>query len=216
MSKPSPAVRITSAIVLFLKLVLAAVVIVFVYQCTTISRRLGAEPSIESSKLAPIVPATAAQAQPPAPLPVVPRWERTAEIDDLTKKETVYLSLQSSNQLELKWPYVGRNFGRLTLRQSPRFGQDLYIEIERGQFVCGVSSCAAQVVFDDGKPQQFWMRGPADHSSTVLFFQDRQRFISQASKATQIRVALTVYQAGSRTLDFISATPLTTLLPPKR
>ena len=97
----------------------------------------------------------------------------------------------------------------------PRHGFDAYLEIEKGQLICGYGSdtCRVKVSFDNGVPVSFIISKPQDSSSTTLFFNDAKRFVKLASTAKEIRVAAVVYQAGEPTLIFTPAAPLA--WPPK-
>ena len=140
--------------------------------------------------------------------PPVSAWEHRSYTDQMTGKPAKTASLESSNELSLDYPYQGSNGGRLTVRQSPQFGLDAFIEIERGQMLCGVDGCTMPVRFDDGKPQNFSMVSAADHSSTILFFSNTKRFIEQARKAQTIRAGVNLYQGGQPGLVFETPVPL--------
>lgn len=143
-------------------------------------------------------------------------WEYGSEPDKLTGKATAYAALQSDDQLALDFPYRGRNYGQITVRQSPRHGLDVYFQIEKGQLICGYGedACSVVVVVDGKKPQRFAMTKPSDGTSNTLFFSNAKRFIDAARQAKEIRIAATVYHAGEPTLTFSTPTPLA--WPPKK
>jgi hypothetical protein len=60
-----------------------------------------------------------------------------------------YASLESDKQLSFGFPYNGGSTGKLTLRISPKYGRDVILEIEKGQFLCSsFDRCAVHVKFD--------------------------------------------------------------------
>jgi hypothetical protein len=191
---------------LTIKIVVGLVVVFFVFTCSTVAVKLG-----EKSDSPPAAPRQPEKVAAPQPAALPSRaWSTRNEVDALTQKQSVIASLLSQNQLALQTPYEGRNFGRLSVRQSPRFGLDAYFEIERGQLVCGftVDSCKASLSFDGAPPQSFGMVKPADNSSTTLFFAEPKRFIAAARKAKEIRLSATVFQAGDPTFSFATDAPL--------
>lgn len=184
-----------------IKLVVGLIFGWIVFSCTTAMTDSGV---VEKLAALPPAPAIAQPAPPPK------GWQYQNSSDPLTGKPEAYATLVSDNQLSLDSPYRGRNYGKLTIRQSPRFGLNVYFEIEQGQLICGYSTdeCAVRVAFDGKAPQRFGMVKPADSSSTILFFADERRFIKAALAATEIRLAAVVYQAGEPTLTFKAAPPL--------
>ena len=130
------------------------------------------------------------------------QWRYQFESDDMTGKRIDFAIVESTKSLKLGFPYQGENRGRLGVRQSPRHGTDVYLEIDKGQFVCGVSECAVLVRFDEQQPVRFTAVRPADHSSTMLFLSPAQRFIASAKKASTIRAQANIFQEGAPILEF--------------
>ncbi|KMZ13794.1 hypothetical protein BHUM_02690 [Candidatus Burkholderia humilis] len=88
------------------------------------------------------------------------------------------------------------------LRKHVRFGKDAVIQIERGQFICGVSSCSVTVRFDDGPGRKFSASEPADRSSTLLFIKPFDMFYTGMSRAKRVHIEADFYQQGNQTADF--------------
>jgi len=76
------------------------------------------------------------------------------------------------------------------------------IEIERGQYVCGVELCIVHVRFDSGPIQTFSASEPDDHRTTMLFLNNAARFVSQLPKAKVVQVETTFYQEGTQAVEF--------------
>jgi hypothetical protein len=110
--------------------------------------------------------------------------------------------LQSINVFEFRWPYSGSQHATLTLRNSAQHGRDAYIEVQRGQFLCGLDPCLVQVVFDAGAPKSFQMLRPKDSSTTYLFFADQKKFVEGLQHAAKTKIQATFYQEGDQVMEF--------------
>ncbi|GAB3737345.1 hypothetical protein GCM10028794_19110 [Silanimonas algicola] len=110
--------------------------------------------------------------------------------------------LRSRNTFRLGFPYEGEQRGALTVRKHPRYGQDVILQIERGQMLCRIGGCNYSVKFDDGAIQQFTMNEPESHDSTVLFFANQARFLSQMKRAKLVRIEVPLFQHAPLTLEF--------------
>jgi hypothetical protein len=79
---------------------------------------------------------------------------------------------------------------RLVLRRHPRFGQSVYLLIEReADFACE-RSCVLQVTFGRSAAQPFAARRALDNVPPALFLRDDQGFIVALEAADEIRVEL--------------------------
>lgn len=155
----------------------------------------------------------------PPPAIVTPNsveaWEYSRENDPMSGKPAAYAKLLSQNSLSLDFSYRGRNHGQLMVRQHPKWGLDVLLEVEQGQMLCRSynDSCKVTIRFDDGPPQRFGGAEPEDNSSTVIFLRDEARFLKEASKAKRILVQATFYKNGEQLLEFKTDKPLA--WPPK-
>lgn len=141
-------------------------------------------------------------------------WTYQVEIDKMTNKKTSYALVQSTNSLDLGFPYKGRNMGLLTVRQHPQYGLDVIFSVDKGQLTCNsYSSCEVLVKFDDGKPMRFAGTEPADNSSDAIFIDNKKRFIDAAKKAKKILVQVQFFKQGTHVLEFDA--PGSLVWPPK-
>jgi hypothetical protein len=90
----------------------------------------------------------------------------------------------------------------LSLRTHPRYGNDVILNIERGQFLCGYSGCSVSVRFDDKPPRRFSASEVADHSTTTLFIGNFNSFLSETKKAKTIHIEALFFSQGSRVFEF--------------
>lgn len=128
-------------------------------------------------------------------------WEYETEVDKMGRGDIHYARLTSTNTLEFGFPYRGPQHATLTLRKKAG-RTDAILEIERGQFMAGVDGTSVDVSFDGQKPTRFHANGPTDHSSTVLFLDNANGFITKLKAAKKVNVQTTVYQEGSPVMTF--------------
>ncbi len=131
-----------------------------------------------------------------------PSWSYSSDPDDMGKGTIRFASIESTNTLEFKFPYSGKQHATLTIRKHPRHGNDAIIQIERGQFVCPVSGCSVMVRFDDGESIRYHAAEPADHRTTALFLQPYDKFYVGLAKSKRVRIEADFYQEGSRMVEF--------------
>jgi hypothetical protein len=137
-------------------------------------------------------------------------WEYEQQTDKMDGSLTKFAKVVSDNSMALASPYSGENRARLVIRQRKSDGLNVIFVIQKGQLICGYgSSCSVMVRFDDAQPARFGASKPSDGSSNSLFINSERRFVDLAKKAKQIKVAATVYQAGTQVLEFSMPTPLT-------
>lgn len=136
-------------------------------------------------------------------------WMYRVVPDQMTGKETKLATLESNNSLSLEFPYGGRNYGSIAVRQHPRMGRDVMVQVEKGQILCRLSaSCKVLVRFDDAEPVEFRGSPSSDHDSRVVFLQNSEAFLRGARSAKSILVQFGMYQAGNQVLRFHSSMPL--------
>jgi hypothetical protein len=137
-------------------------------------------------------------------------WQYVEESDPMTSKTTSSAILRSSSSLNLSAPYSGTNFGGLVVRKHPRYGTDVVFKIDQGQLMCSsISGCPIKVRFDDGDPMNFSGTEAADHNPTVVFINEKQRFIAAASKAKHILVQVNIFHNGAPVIEFYTPNLLT-------
>ncbi|MGA9334477.1 MAG: hypothetical protein WBV39_09380 [Rudaea sp.] len=90
---------------------------------------------------------------------------------------------------------------RLVLRQHPKWGQSVYLLLDRARFDCH-KGCATLPVSFDGKAAR---RMPATIPPTgepALFIDPDKRFIADMEKAKTVSVDVTIKGEGAKTLEF--------------
>lgn len=142
-------------------------------------------------------------------------WNYTTQVDKMNGSTIQIAHVASSNSLSLPSPYTGKNHGRIIVRSAKANGLAVVVQVEKGQFICGVSSCSVLVRFDEKQPTKFRAVPPSDHDPKMLFLEPEKQFIDAAKKAKVIRMQATMFQAGEQILEFAVGQPLS-WPPPKQ
>jgi hypothetical protein len=129
------------------------------------------------------------------------QWGYSAQRDSMGRTRSV-ARVTSVNTLSFGSSGQEPQHGTLTVRRSAEWGLNILLGIERGQFLCSGKTCTVGVRFDSGPVRQFKATGPADYSTTVLFLQNEQRFLSQMRKAHTVHIEATFFQEGLQTFEF--------------
>lgn len=133
-------------------------------------------------------------------------WRYALKEDRMGGGETRTAITTSKNQISFGSPYQGSQRATLLLRAHPRYGRDVMLSVEKGQFICGVGGCNVTVRFGGGKPQRYSASPPSDYSSTVLFIEGHDRFVANARKVEKLLIEAAFYQEGNRVFEFDVAT----------
>ena len=118
-----------------------------------------------------------------------------------TKK---YAFVKSTNHLSFDFPYQGLQRATLQLRKHPKYGKDVILNIEKGQFLCSYDGRKVSVRFDNGKPLTYRATEPSDNSSNTIFINNYKSFVSRAKKSKKIYIESEFYQAGFKVMEFNS------------
>ena len=129
-------------------------------------------------------------------------WNYSEQSDTMSKKDMRFAIVKSMNEFEFDFPYRGRQRATLQLRVHPRYGSDVILAVEKGQFLCHRDECDVHVRFGDGKPQTFSGGEPSDNSNDTLFIQNYARFVANLRKVDTVYVEAPFYQEGNRVFEF--------------
>ena len=171
-------------------------------------RLQAAETAHQGGSAQPAVAATGASAGTPAPSSAADLvWRYSETPDPMYNSKRVFACVWSGNGVRLAHP--NRNFpAELCLRNSPQFGLDVYVQLQRdGQILCGVNGCSLRVKFDQRTVRSFLGRGAADHSANIVFV-DRsqvQPFAEQLKTSRSAIVEIALFQNGQQELTFDTA-----------
>lgn len=128
-------------------------------------------------------------------------WRYSEKVDDVSGGQIRSASVLSSNTLDFSFPYEGRQRARLGLRDHPRWGRTVWLEIERGQFAC-YFECYVQARFGDGKTRAFKVEVPESHDATVRFVSDDAAFVDALRRSDRLYLEASFFHQGTHTLTF--------------
>jgi hypothetical protein len=133
-------------------------------------------------------------------------WRYDSYKDEMTQKPILNAQVDSVSTLSFDFPYSGSQRATLQLRKHPRWGSDVILQIQRGQFLCNsYDGCSVYVRFGNGAPQRFSASQPSDNSTTYLFISGYSNFVSQLRKVDEVVIEASFYQAGNQAMKFSTA-----------
>jgi len=130
------------------------------------------------------------------------RWNYEESPDKMGRGTIKHAIVKSTNEIEFGFPYQGSQRGTLQLRVHPKYGKDVILSVEHGQFLCGVDRCPVAVRFDNGVAQTYDAGEPADHSTTYLFLHNYDRFVGSLRKSKRVSIEAHFYQEATRVFEF--------------
>ncbi|QQR73097.1 MAG: hypothetical protein IPJ17_16655 [Holophagales bacterium] len=131
------------------------------------------------------------------------KWSYSVSEDAMTGKTARSARIESENTVSFGFPYQGEQHAGLTLRDHPKYGRDVILAIEKGQFLCpSWDGCEVMIRFDDGQPQDWHASPAADNDSTVIFIRNADGFLQRMKAAKVVRVQPRIYQEGEPIFEF--------------
>jgi hypothetical protein len=119
------------------------------------------------------------------------KWTYQIDEDLMTSRKAKFATIKSENTVNFSVPYQGPQHGTLTLREHPRYGQDVIFSIDRGQLLCrSYSDCEIRIRFDEGNPERWNAIGPEDNSTTHIFLRNESRFVQKLRVAKVVRLQI--------------------------
>jgi hypothetical protein len=138
----------------------------------------------------------------PTPTPVFD-WHYETREYAMSNRDIKKAFIMSTNSFIFDFPYGGSQRALLILRKHPRWGRDVILGIEKGQFICrSYNNCRVLVRFDKGKARYYRATEPADNSSNKIFIRGYNRFVSRLKRAKRLYIEATFYNEGVRVLEF--------------
>jgi len=151
---------------------------------------------------APAAPGTAATTSPDATADGS-SWTYSSDKDAVRNTTNDYASITSDNKVEFDFPYNGGSTLTMTVRHDHR-GDNVYFEISKGQFVCGVETCSGEMNVD-GATRRLTLAGASDGSANILFASGEAGIIKALKSGKKIIVEVPFYQSGNRQFTFTTA-----------
>lgn len=132
-------------------------------------------------------------------------WDYSESIDEMTDKMTYFATIESENSVDFDFPYEGGSTLYFTLRQSPQYGNDIYIQISKGQFNSGVNGTNIKMRFDDNEFFTVHCNQPSDYSQDLLFLQGYKKIVNQLKNSEKMKISVEFFNEGERTFSFKTA-----------
>lgn len=155
---------------------------------------------LNSSTTRPATVIAASNVHPPAP---IENWLYDSYEDKISGKSFSTASTFSKNSHQFAFPYQGGSHASLTLRKHPRFGQNIYFSITKGQLVCSSGSgCTVDIRIDDGKPFKVSASVPDDYDNTTLFLSGYTSLKNKIKKGKTMVISASAYKEGTPTFEF--------------
>ena len=129
-------------------------------------------------------------------------WRYDDRTDDISGKISNRAWIRSKNQIEFDFPYTGLQRATLVIRKHPRFGTDVILKIDKGQFLCRSRDCDVILRFDEKTANRQPMLEPEDASSETLFFENKTHVIRNLKSHSTLLIEATFYDEGSKVFEF--------------
>jgi hypothetical protein len=140
------------------------------------------------------IPPPAKPMPPPAPTYA---WTYAEDVDPMSDRKTFLACVNSTDEVDLNPPYDAVT-ARLCVRNSPKFGVDVYYVLNGdGQILCdNYDGCSVKIRYGDAPAGRNGANTGADHSSNIIFLAGSRAVAARLTKAKVTRVELTFYEAG--------------------
>jgi hypothetical protein len=129
-------------------------------------------------------------------------WRYLVSEDAMAGKPVKQALIESKNKFAFDFPYAGAQNGTLILRKHPRYGSDVILQIERGQFLCSYGGCSVTVRFDSRPAMQFSAAEPESNDSTTLFIQGYSRFLGELRRSKKVAIEAKFFQQAPVVMEF--------------
>lgn len=132
----------------------------------------------------------------------VENWTYSENIDEMTEKTSYFASCTSTNSEQFEFPYTDPCYMSIVVRQSPKYGRDVYITITCGQFNVKFQGTPVKFKFDDKAVETFGFNSADDGSHDVLFSNNPKKLIAKLKNSKTLKIEAEFFQQGSRVFRF--------------
>lgn len=164
-----------------------------------------AAPSSSAAPSEPNAP-KATEPEPESPDPAFFQWKYDTAVDEMSGKAIRRAVLLSETTYNFGFPYQGGTFCGLKIKEHPRSGLTVTVEINNGQFNChSFMNCRVEVRFDDRPSIKFRGVEPASHDSKTIFLEPEKKFLKEIKNSSTMVIELPFYRDGNRIFRFNTA-----------
>jgi predicted nucleic acid-binding Zn ribbon protein len=130
------------------------------------------------------------------------KWNYDTSTDAMRHTSDKTATLVSANSEQFAFPY-GEAHLAMVVRSSAKFGSNVYLEIRKGQFVCGLESCAINISFNGGKVERFSASEASGGNTDTVFLRVNQAvFVKRLKGAQTVQIEAEYFQEGTRQFTF--------------
>lgn len=131
------------------------------------------------------------------------KWAYNRSTDLETSTNVYHAMIESENLVNLAAPYDGEQRGQLYFRTHPRYGRQIYLQLERGSLVCPtIGGCTVGVQFDDEPQIQWEATRVGDLSAQMVFLVEHDAFIRRVMDAGTLRIQPTAFPDERPVFEF--------------
>ncbi len=130
------------------------------------------------------------------------KWNLNTYTDEMSGQPVKTATVKSLNTVNFDFPYAGEQRATLQVRQHPRYGLDILLSIEKGQFQCRLRDCPLVLRFDAGGMQRNDAGRPEDYSSELVFLENVSQVLGQLKRSRTLKIQATFYNEGNRLFEF--------------
>ena len=131
------------------------------------------------------------------------KWAYNRSTDLETSINVYHAMIESENLVNLAAPYDGEQRGQLYFRTHPRYGRQIYLQLERGSLVCPtIGGCTVGVQFDDEPQIQWEATRVGDLSPQMVFLVEHDAFVQRVMDAGTLRIQPTAFPDEHPVFDF--------------
>ena len=137
-------------------------------------------------------------------------WKISSSKDEMRGSTDTFASIESDNEVEFEFPYHGGSTLSIVVRESQKFGTDVYLLISDGQFIGNAfdGSNYVTIKFEDGPLQKYYFDDAADGSTNVIFLRKEKELIAKFKTAKKIMIEAPFFDSGSKQFTFTVGKPL--------
>lgn len=131
-------------------------------------------------------------------------WKYSETEDEMIDKPIYFAYIESENKVDFDFPYDGGSRLAFIIRESPQYGNDMYIKISKGQFNAGIDGDKIQIRFDNDEAFTIKCSSPSDLSADQLFLRSSEfdRILKLIKESKTMKIKAEFFDEGTRTFRF--------------
>lgn len=137
-------------------------------------------------------------------------WKITTSKDEMRGSTDTFASIESDNEVEFEFPYHGGSTLSIVVRESQKFGTNVYLLISSGQFVGNAfdGSDYVTIKFDEEPLKKYQFTDESSGSTDVIFLKKEKELIDKFKTAKKIMIEAPFFDCGSKQFTFTVDKPL--------